>query len=76
MLPKPREYPKARHGGSSDLRGRLLDNDCRLDAFCDQVIGTELVRDVLLANDDHAVLTALVAKITPMERTARLWAKT
>ncbi|PBK71659.1 hypothetical protein ARMSODRAFT_1083091 [Armillaria solidipes] len=31
---KPREYLNPRHGGPSDLRGRLLDNDCRLDAFC------------------------------------------
>ncbi len=75
MLPMPREYLNPRHGGSSDLRGRLL-NDCRLDIFCDQVIDTELVRDVLLASDNHAVLTALVAKITPMERTPRLWAQT
>lgn len=51
---KPREYLNSRNGGSSDLRGRLLDNDCRLDAFCDEIIDTELVRDVLLASDNHA----------------------
>ncbi|KAK0213540.1 hypothetical protein IW262DRAFT_1516901 [Armillaria fumosa] len=78
MLPKPREHLSPRHGGAADLRGRLKNNDCRLDVFCDELTYTDLIRDVFPTSDNHrhAALTALVAHITPLKQIRVLTGKT
>ncbi|KAK0478790.1 hypothetical protein IW261DRAFT_1480823 [Armillaria novae-zelandiae] len=53
MLRKPREHLNPKHGGAADLRGRLVDNDNRLDMFCDELTDAELVCDVLPMSDKH-----------------------
>ncbi|KAK0458356.1 uncharacterized protein EV420DRAFT_394133 [Desarmillaria tabescens] len=74
LLWKPCAHLNSSGGGSADLRDRLLDNDCRLDRFCDQLIDTELVGDIFPTSDNHhkAAPFTLVAEVIPMERTATL----